>query len=205
MKDRKNIVLLIIAIIIFCIAIVFAIYSFKIDKVVAEDQIPQNNIQISDNNNNSNNDIQEFSNEVLNEVSKTKDFEATYTDFVVEDEQGNEIKLSDYQGEPVMVLFWSAENEDSLEMLKRVNEQYESYKDRINFIAIHTKEEEVELSDINLPIYTDKEQEVSSLYSVTEVPTMLYINKENEIFNSKTGLTTREALKANLDILIENF
>lgn len=197
--SKKSIILLVISIIILILAIVFATWSFKntvpTPKLANEDNIIQKQEEVE------NQDI--VTNE---EVSKTKDFDATYTDFVAEDKNGNQIKLSDYKGSPVVVLFWDEENEDSVEMLKRMNEQYKTYKDAIKFIAISSNiEKNLDLTNIEVPIYYDETKEIINLYNVIEFPTIIYINQYNEVFNSKTGLSTIDALKANLDILSENY
>ena len=196
MKDKKNIVFLIVSIIIFCISLVFAIWSFKVDLTLSESETLDLNQNSS-----------EFINTTLAEQSETKDLEATYSDFTTYSLDGSEINLSDYNNSPVMVLFWNSENEKSVEMLKRVNEFYDTYKDSINFLAIHTTENMSEslFTDISVPIYYDKNQTIVNQYNITELPAMLYINEQNEIFNSKTGLTTNDALEANLDILSNNF
>ena len=203
--EKKSVILLIVSTIILILAVVFAVWSFKIDSNVQQEQLANseetNNISFDENNN-----VEEhLTEENLNEESKTKDLEVTYTEFVISDSNGNQIKLSDYKDTPVMVLFWNPENEDANEMLKRVNSYYEEYKDEITFITICNTEDYEIPDDIKLPIYEDANQEVINLYGIKEFPAMLYINKENEIFNSKTGLTTYDALKANLDILAENF
>lgn len=209
--EKKSIVLLVVASIILIIAIIFAIWSFRFDLTVAENRNLANMEQSEENNEDEKQSLDMNGNENqingdVEEKSKTTDFVATYTDFSLEDEEGNIIKLSDYQNHPVMVLFLNYENEDSVEMLKRVNEQYDVYKDTIQFIAIQVNgQEQTNLQDIKVPIYYDKNEEVVKMYNVAEFPTMLYINKENEIFNSKTGLTSVDALTANLDILSENF
>ena len=205
--DKKSIVLIIVSSIILMIAIVFAIWSFQVDLTVAENNHLANTENNRDIVQNSNMDINSNqANTVLEEETETKDFSATYTDFTVEDSTGNSIKLSDYKDSPIMVLFWNSENEDSVEMLNRINEQYDNYKEYIKFIAIQTGEQTTaELQDIKFPIYYDKNEEIVKIYHIEELPTMLYINKENEIFNSKIGLTSVDALTANLDILAENF
>ncbi len=198
--DKKSIVLLIVSATILIIAIIFAVWSFQVDfKVIEEKQIANNQEKVNDMIN------ENTINQISQEESKTTDFSADYKDFTVEDIEGKTIALSDFQGEPVMILFWSEENTDSVEMLNRMNKQYENYKEKINFMAIQTSTDKTEKSNINVPIYYDQTQEVMEIYDIVELPTILYINKENEVFNSKTGLTSEDALAANLDILSENF
>ena len=207
--EKKSIVLLVIAIIVLVVAVVFAIWSFNLDtqNVSQEEVINQDEEKVLNSENTENEVVSEeteFSESDYQEESKKKSLKATYVDFSVKDKNGNEIKLSNYKDSPVMILFWNNQNADSIEMLKRLNEQYKNYENEINFIVINAGEE-YQVEGITIPIYQDANNEISKLYNVTEFPAMIYINKENVVFNAKTGLTTKDALKANLDILAENF
>lgn len=195
MKDKKTVIFLVVAIIIFICALIFAVWS---KNAIDNKNSNENEIeQIADTTNTS----------TQEEVSQTKDLNAVYEDFTTVDDEGKEIKLSDYKDQAVMVLFWNSENEDSIEMLKRVNAMYPKYKDTVKVLAINTKnEKDLEiLNEIEVPVYYDQNQEIVNQYNITELPAMLYINAQNEVFNSKTGLTTNDALEANFDILAENF
>ena len=59
--------------------------------------------------------------------------------------------------------------------------------------------------DYSLEIYYDFYEETAIKYNITQVPSMIYINESNEVFNAKEGFTTTDALEANLDILSNNF
>lgn len=184
MKNKKNIIIIVVAIIIFCICLGVCIWSFNFKK---EEKVPEFDI---------------------NEVSKTKDIDdAEYTDFIFYKEDRTEVKLSDYKDKAVMILFLNPKEDDSIEMLKRVNGMYEKYKDKINFFMINTEEtldEEIKKS-VSMEIYYDLYKEGVLKYNVSETPAMIYISEENEIMNAKSGLTTLDALEANLDILSNNF
>lgn len=212
--DKKSIVLLIISSIILILAGVFAIWSFSIDlNDNKENDFINESVKVSqdkniiDNKNNMNNSI-ENKNEISSaeETNQTKDFDAVYTDFTVEDENGNSVSLSDYKDKPVLIAFLNNENADSVEMQKRIEKEYENYKEYINFIIIELNEVKDEaLQNTELPIYHDNQSNVINMYNITEFPTIIYINKNNEVFNAKVGLTSEDALIANLDILTENF
>ena len=180
---KKNVIISIMGIIIFCLALVSLIFSINSKK-----ENSQNNIEVE-------------------EVSKTKDLEdVDYTDFVFYREDRSEVRLSNYKDKPAMILFWNEDTEDAVEMLKRVNEMYEKYKDKINFFMINTTEkvsDEIKNS-ISMEIYYDLYKEGVLKYNISEFPSMIYIAEDNSIMNAKAGLTTRDALEANLDILSNN-
>lgn len=185
MKNKKNIIILVIAIIIFCIALTVAIWGIY-----------------SKNTQNNKDNI------VVEEVSKTKDIEdVEYTDFIFYKEDRSEVKLSDYKDKAAMILFWNSEVEDSIKMLERINEMYEKYSDKINFFMINTTEkvDDKIKSSVSMEIYYDLYKEGVLKYNVSELPSMIYISEDNKIMNAKSGLTTIDALEANLDILSNNF
>lgn len=176
--NKKSIIILVIAIILVIIAIVLYIVN---KPIVQEERII--------------------------EESKTEDIDnVIYDDFVVYNENKEEIKLSDANGSPVMILFWSPENQDSVEVLKKVNEMYEKYNETIKFYMISNTEDidETLKNELSIEIYYDLYQEATRKYSIKEYPSMIYITEDNKIMNSKSGFTTTDALEANLDILSNN-
>ena len=178
---KKTIIILVVAIIIFCIAVGFFVWTLNNNEEIE----PENTVEVD-------------------EISKTKDIEnAEYTDFTFYKEDGTEVKLSDYKDKSTMILFWNSENEDSVEVLKKVSGMYEKYKSNFNFIMINTAQEVDEKikEEVSFEIFYDFYKEGVMKYKISEVPSMLYITEENEIINAKSGLTTTDALEANLEII----
>ncbi len=178
---KKTIIILVVAIIIFCIAVGFFVWTLNNNEEIE----PKNTVEVD-------------------EISKTKDIEnAEYTDFTFYKEDGTEVKLSDYKDKSTMILFWNSENEDSVEVLKKVSGMYEQYKSNVNFIMINTAQEVDEKikEEVSFEIFYDFYKEGVMKYKISEVPSMLYITEENEIINAKSGLTTTDALEANLEII----
>lgn len=83
---------------------------------------------------------------------------------------------------------------------------YEKYKENINFLMINTAEEVDEeiKNQVSMEIFYDFYKEGQIKYNVTEVPTLIYLTSDNEIFNAKVGFTTTDALEANLDLISNN-
>ena len=189
MKEKKNIIILIVTAVIFCIALVFFIWTLNQDNR-NEDNIVDNNFVDTE------------------EVSRTKDLDAEdYIDFTFYKEDGTEVKLSDFKDKATMVLFWNSDIEDSVTVLKKVNDVYEKYSSNINFLMINTSQDidEKIKEEVSIEIYYDFYKEGSTKYRIEELPSMLYIGEDNEIFNAKSGLTSSDALEANLDIISNNF
>ena len=182
---KKNIIIIVVSLIIFVLALGFFLYT-------------RNGMNVPE---------EELENTVIEEESKTKDIEnVMYNDFTLYKSDNSEIKLSDYKDKAVMLLFFNKDTEDSIEVLKKVESMYKNYEDKIQFLMINTAEEVDEklASEYTIEIYYDFYKGAARTYNITETPSMIYINKENEVFNAKSGFTTTDALEANLDILSEN-
>lgn len=228
MKEKKNIILLIFAVILFIIALAFFMWSFfgehntniKFEGILEKEKSSNNDIaqnKVEKKNSTTNEEQEENGNEdeenVVNnedgaEVSNTQDVEnVSYTDITVFKEDNTETTLSEFSGKPVMLLFWNSENEDSINVLKKVNEIYKNYDAKIEFLMVSTSKEIPEdlKNEISVNVYYDLNNEYQTKYNVEIVPTMVYIDKENKIMNAKSGVPSSDAIEANLDILADNF
>ena len=156
---KKTIIILVVAIIIFCIAVGFFVWTLNNNEEIE----PKNTVEVD-------------------EISKTKDIEnAEYTDFTFYKEDGTEVKLSDYKDKSTMILFWNSENEDSVEVLKKVSGMYEQYKSNVNFIMINTAQEVDEKikEEVSFEIFYDFYKEGVMKYKISEVPSMLYTSNSD--------------------------
>lgn len=223
MKEKKNIILLIFAVIFFAIALIFFMWSFFGEhntNIQIGDIIGNNSIIKNKEDANKNSDVNEVDRETENisedeidnsgnvEASNTQDVEnVSYTDITVYNESNAEVSLSQYSGKPVMLLFWSPENEDSVSVLKKVNEMHNNYTDKVEFLMISTSKDISEelKNEISMDIYYDLNKEYQTKYNVETIPTMIYIDKENTVMNAKSGMPSSDAIEANLDILADNF
>lgn len=213
MKDKKNIILLIFAIVFFIIAIMFFIWSFFGEHKTKINIDDIDNNQINTLNNITQNKVEQENitkNQEINnsETSNTEDvYNISYTDMTIYDKNNNKIYLSEYENNSIMILFWNPENEDSITVLKKVNNLYEKYKEKIKFLMISTSNNIPEniKNEFSIDIYYDLDNQYQEKYNVQTIPTMIYIYKDNTILNAKSGVPSSDAIEANLDILSDNF
>lgn len=187
---NKNILIIGISVIMVVFGGLFFLYTLKNDNTVIE---PEEVIK----------DVS-----VQNEVSETQDIEnVKYNDATLFKRDKTEVKLSVYKDKPIMLLFFNEESEESIDVLKKVEELYPNYKEKVQFFMINTAKEINEQFEKNytLEIYYDFYEEAAIKYNITKLPSMIYINEFNSVFNAKEGFTTTDALEANLDILSNNF
>ena len=183
--NKKNIILLTFAVVFLILAIIFFVIS--------------GNIEFSKNTEN------------LSNTKNTLDKTDEYKNFLVSDANGTEVSLDSYAGKPVFILFWQANQPDSVEMLKTLNSVYENYKEDVIFLSVTdiTTKTEVEQilqeNSIQMPMYYEELSSASSAYEVTNYPTSIIKDKNNNIVNTKVGKMEEDTILANLDILSENF
>lgn len=198
MMEKKNIILIVVALFCFFISLGFLVWSFTIENKENNNQTAVNNTQA----------IKEPET-ILDEkeVSNTTNVEGVdYKDITVYTEDEKEVKLSDYKDSSTMILFWNPENEDSVEILKKIDEKAKEYEGKVNFLMVSSSKEIPEeiKNEISMDIYYDLDKEYETKYNVTEFPTMVYIYKDNTILNAKSGMPSMDAIEANLDILSDN-
>ncbi len=139
-----------------------------------------------------------------NETSNTEDVVINYTDATIYKKDRTEVKISSFSGKETVILFWNTSNEDSVEMVQRLSSLYEQYKDKVNFVLINTSQEFDDEMQEKLPfeIYNDFYQEAKRNMEIADVPTIIYIRANDEVFQAKYGLSTTDAIEANLDLIL---
>ncbi len=240
MKEKKNIILLIFAVVFFLVALIFCVFCFKphndigmtninSDVNINENENENKNNNISNenisneniSNEGDNNEISQLKNEIkdelekkeenantiLEEISNTENIEnVSYNDIKVYKEDSSEFNLSEIANSSAMILFWNPEDEASVDVLKKVENVYKKYENRIKFLMISTSKEIPSnlKNEISMEIYYDLDREYEKKYNVTSLPAMIYIYSDNTVMNAKSGVPSTDSLEANLDILSDN-
>ena len=186
--SKKNIITLIIVILIFVLGLFVFLYSKSIKS-------PKN------------------SNEnVISQVSENS--ETVTDDFHFFDIDGNSLNLENFSDKPIVILFWKSDNSTSYNIIDLLEQNYDSYKDSINFLAINVNEPNIDLeivkhvkaANFTLPMYFDTDLTAQNKYNYKSLPYMIFINKDGEILNESNSMSiTDDMLKANFDLLINNY
>lgn len=131
-------------------------------------------------------------------------------EFTFIDNEGNKLKINEETELGMAIIFWSSDTENSLDTLELIDLYYETYKDVIDFYIINTNEKNDNIIEIvnncnfTFPVYYDTENKASEFYSIDELPTLTFIDKNDEIHIINNGID-EDTLTANLDILAENY
>ncbi|MGD9677069.1 MAG: TlpA family protein disulfide reductase [Vulcanibacillus sp.] len=153
---------------------------------LSDNYIPNNDLQFDDNNS--------IQGEVI----------SLAPDFTVYDAQGNEVRLSDFFGTPIVLNFWASWCSPCKNEMPHFNEAYAEFKDEVVFLMVdvvdgqrETQEKGqkyVEDEGFNLPIYFDNEQEAANTYELMYIPTTILISAEGNIAGVYKGTIDKETL-----------
>ncbi|WGD33536.1 TlpA disulfide reductase family protein [Olleya sp. YS] len=134
-----------------------------------------------------------------NRVAKNPEAEFTKgekaLDFIATDIDGNTFKLSDLQGQVVILNFWFTKCGPCIQEMPELNKLSENYKDKkVKFLAITFNQKDIveqflEEQDFTFTIVPNA-NDVVSLYGVNSFPTSIVIDKEGKIVAKEVGYRT---------------
>lgn len=131
------------------------------------------------------------------------------------DMAGNKISAISEAGKPMIILYWNPKEESSMEAVKILQSFYANYNEQVTFRAIVAMDNEEEKesagnfiaeNNIEIPVmYENIIDAESTANEISNIPTLLMVNKRGEKINTMIDHITADAVEANLDILAENY
>lgn len=136
----------------------------------------------------------------------------TAPDFTVLDYEGNEVKLSDYKGKPVVLNFWATWCYYCKEEMPDFNVAYEKYPD-VQFLMVNatdgvqetvsTAKKYVEDEAFTFPVFFDTEGDAVNAYYVSGFPSTYFINAKGELVTYANGMLDLETLEKGIEYITE--
>jgi peroxiredoxin len=105
-------------------------------------------------------------------------------DFVLKSLAGQNLRLSEYRGEIVMLSFWAAWCGDCRAQLEQLGEMHERYQDAgLELLTVSLDQNQKQAADAaerlggKFPVLHDPTGDVGKLYDVTRMPVMVLIDR----------------------------
>jgi len=127
----------------------------------------------------------------LNSLLEMADEPSGMLDLSIPDREGREVKLSDYKGKAIMVVFWASGNQGSISTLLQLKSSYQRYHDKgFEVYAISLDNNKVqwmnaidynEFKWINVSELSYPDSRANMVYNVSSLPAAFLINRDGDI------------------------
>lgn len=200
MNNRKSIVL-IIGFLGFAGLLVFAYFGYDI----LSSQYNKKDVNIQTEKS-ENDNVQD------SETSKIKK-KVMATDFVVYDENLNEVKLSDYKGTPVVLNFWASWCPPCKSEMPGFNEMSKKYsEDKIAILMINLTDGQretmnqakafIEENNYQMKVLFDNKMDAADKYNISSIPRTIFIDKDGYILQDYSGTISEDTLESQIKLLL---
>ena len=134
-------------------------------------------------------------------------------DFTVVDADGNEVKLSDFFGKPIVLNFWASWCGPCKSEMPDFDEIYLEMGDDIQFLMINLTDGYQETlgkakafledSGYQFPVYFDVNSEAAMAYGVMSIPTTYFIDASGNVIVYARGALSAENLLKGIGMITE--
>jgi thiol-disulfide isomerase/thioredoxin len=134
-------------------------------------------------------------------------------DFVVYDINGKEVRLSDFEGTPVVLNFWASwcpPCKGEMPYFNKVSEEYP--EDKLKFLmvdmvdgqreTVETGKKYVEDNKFTFTVLYDTKQDAAITYGVRSIPSTLFISKDGFVEAGVEGALDEETLRHGIDMIV---
>ncbi|MGM0402014.1 MAG: redoxin domain-containing protein [Chloroflexota bacterium] len=130
-------------------------------------------------------------------------------DFTLQTLEGEEVSLSDFRGQAVMLNFWASWCGPCRIEIPHMIELYKETHDQdFEIVAVNLRENTdrvedfVQRFDIPFPVLLDEKGRIGAAYHVQGIPTSIFIDEEGVIRHVHVGALTEDALQHYVDDLL---
>lgn len=135
-------------------------------------------------------------------------------DFTATDIDGNEVKLSDFYGKPIILNFWASWCKPCQYEMPHFQTLYDELGEEVQFIMLNLADgyqetvekasEFIESNQYTFPVYYDTNLDAAFKYAVYSIPVTYFINSDGEIVETHRGIFEKEEdLREEIDNLMK--
>lgn len=128
-------------------------------------------------------------------------------DFTAVDADGNEVKLSDYFGNPIVLNFWAYWCGPCQSEMPEFNATYEELGGEVIFLMVHADPDTakgkslVEENGYTFPVVYDEAYQAAANYGITAYPTTFFIDTAGNLQAYYVGAMSAELLQLGIDTI----
>ena len=134
-------------------------------------------------------------------------------DFIVYDAQGNEVRLSDYFGKPIVLNFWASWCGPCQSEMPDFHEKYLQLGEDIHFLMVNMTDgsrETIESAaafisenEYTFPVLYGTQSSAALTYGAYSLPTTFFIDAEGYAVAQATGAIDADTLQRGIDMITE--
>ena len=126
------------------------------------------------------------------------------------DDQGNQLRLADFEGKPIVLNFWASWCGPCKMEMPDFHEKYLSLGDEVQFLMINmtTGRETIESASsfiaqngYRFPVFYDLESDAALTYGAYSLPTTFFIDADGYAVAQVTGAINAETLQRGIDMI----
>jgi len=135
------------------------------------------------------------------------------TDFTMKDGDGNDVKLSDFFGKPIVINFWATWCPPCKSELPAFESAYKNYGDEVQFIMLNQTDGGRDTVDVvkqfvsdngyTFPVYYDTTFSGTYAYSAFSIPMTVLVNADGVVTDTHVGAMSEATLVSYIEELIK--
>ena len=133
-------------------------------------------------------------------------------DFTVYDAEGNEVKLSDYFGKPIVLNFWASWCGPCQSEMPEFDQAWARLGEDVHFLMVNMTDGSRETLEIAsayvaeegfaFPVYYDTQYSAAIAYGVTSLPTTYFIDAQGYAVAQAMGAIDGDTLQTGIDMIL---